>query len=72
MVAGSQSSPGPGGGPLHEVQWWRGLAIASLLAAPSTMLRICWGEIVFPRQDLGLPGAALSSKTLPVPGRIFS
>src|SRR6476620_8791646 len=32
---------------------------------PSTMLRMCWCEIVPPGHDLGLPGAVQSSNTLP-------
>src|SRR5688572_22463556 len=30
------------------------------------MLRMCWGEIVSPGHDLGLPGAVQSPNTLPM------
>ena len=33
---------------------------------PSTMLRMCWSEVVSPGHDLGLPGAVQRSNTLPI------
>jgi hypothetical protein len=70
MSADTAILPGTGRGTIRRMVEGVRYKRSALPHAPSTtLLRACWGEIVFPGHDLGQLGAGQCSNTLPVPGR---